>query len=102
MGRWIILLGGLVVWAIHFLGVYGIASIAEVLQDAEAPAALWIMAVFTLFCVGADLAIGAVAFRFNRESGDDLDCLIRLGGAGAAGLSLVAVIWQGVPILVAR
>lgn len=102
MSRWLLLLGGMIVWAIHFLGLYGIASVAAVVKDAEAPAALWIMGAFTLLCVGADVVVGAIAIRRNTGSDDGLDRWVRFGGAGAAGLSLVAVIWQGLPILVAR
>ncbi|WP_068876941.1 MULTISPECIES: hypothetical protein [unclassified Phenylobacterium] len=99
MRRWLLLLGGLIVWAAHFLGVYGIASVADVLTRADAPAALWSVAAFTLLCAGADLAIGVLALRGDRGSVDGLDRLIHRGGAGGAALSLVAVLWQGLPIL---
>ena len=102
MGRWLLLLGGLIVWAIHFLGVYGIASVADVVEEADTPAALWSIAAFTLLCAGGDLAIGTIALRRARASDDGLDRFIHRGGAWCAALSLIAVIWQGLPILVAH
>jgi len=102
MARWLLLLGGLIVWAVHFLGVYGIASVADVVQEADAPAALWVMGAFTLLCAGADLLIGASALRRIGASDDSLDRFIHGGAAWCAGLSLIAVVWQGLPVLVAR
>jgi len=97
--RWLLLLGGLIVWAAHFLGVYGIASVADVVTRADAPAALWSVAVFTLICAAADITICLIALRGDRDSVDDLERLIHRAGAGGAALSLVAVLWQGLPIL---
>jgi hypothetical protein len=100
VGRWLLLLGGLIVWFVHFLGVYGIASVADVVQEAEAPAALWTIVGFTLACAAADVAIGAAAIPRLRRAVDSLDRFIAGGAAFNAGLSLVAVIWQGLPVIV--
>lgn len=102
MGRWLLLLGGMIVWAIHFLGIYGIASVGDVVAEANAPAALWSIGALTLLCAGADVVIGATALRRPLTPDDGLDRFVRTAGALGAGLSLVAVIWQGLPILVAR
>lgn len=99
MRRWLPLLGGLIVWAAHFLGVYAIASVADVLGQADARAAIWSVAGFTLLCAAADVAIGLFALRGDRGSDDGMERLIHRGGAWGAGLSLVAVLWQGLPIL---
>ena len=100
MGRWLLLLAGLLVWFAHFLGVYGIASVADVVSDASAPAALWIVGAFTGGCIAADLGIGVVALRRRASGGDDLDRFIHGGAAFGAALSLVAVVWQGLPALI--
>lgn len=101
MGRWLFLLAGMIVWLVHFLGVYGIASVADVaLKDADAPPALWAVAGFTFACAAADLAVGAAAVPRLRAAADSLDRFIYGGAAFNAGLSLVAVIWQGLPVIV--
>ena len=100
MRRWLFLLAGLIVWLVHFLGVYGIASVADVVRDAEAPAALWAVVGFTLACAAADLAILAVAVPRLRRAADSVDRFVTGGAAFNAGLSLVAVLWQGLPVIV--
>jgi hypothetical protein len=102
MGRWLLLLGGLIVWLVHFLGVYAIASIAAVAAgQADAPLALWAVVGFSLICAGADLALLAIALPRLRRADDSLDRFIAGGAALGAGLSLLAVIWQGLPVMVA-
>ena len=66
MVRWLFLLGGLIVWLVHFLGVYAIASIADVVQTADAPGSLWAVVLFSRICAGADLALLALALRLVR------------------------------------
>src|SRR5690606_37788564 len=38
MARWAWMLGGLIVWTVHFMGVYAIASLADVVSRADDPA----------------------------------------------------------------
>lgn len=99
MGRWAFMLGGLIVWTVHFGGVYGIASIADVAQDAAVPPARWAVGALTAACVAADAVLAWVALR--RPTGDDsLDRFATRTAATGAGLSAVAVVWQGLPALV--
>ena len=35
MRRWVWMLGGLIVWTIHFMGVYALASLADVVSRAD-------------------------------------------------------------------
>lgn len=100
MRRWLLMLAGLLVWTVHFLGVYGIASVAEVVDRADAPPARWTVGAFTLACIAADAAIGAAALRSLRRETDGLNRFIAKAAALAAGLSAIAVIWQGLPALV--
>lgn len=98
MRRWLFMLGGLLVWAAHFAGVYAIASVADVVAHASAPAARALIGAFTLVCVLAAAGIAVVAAR--RRTGDAQErfsaSLAALGGALAA----VAILWQGLPALV--
>lgn len=98
MRAWLFLLGGLIVWAIHFFGVYGIASLADVVQNADVAWSLWATAGWTLLCAAADAALVFAALRRSKD--DDLQRFMRSAAAGGALLSMVAVIWQGLPALV--
>lgn len=91
------LLGGLIIWAVHFFLLYGIASvfpgkpIASVLSLAAAIPAIACDAILLGF---------AVVHRRRRPSADDLRAwIIDIGAAGAA-LSIVAVIWQSLAVFV--
>lgn len=100
MRSWLFLLGGLIVWAVHFLGVYGLASLGAVIGDAGDPWALASVVGLTLACAAVDGVLAAVALRRLRARMDPLDRFIAGGAAFAAGLSLLAVLWQGLPVLV--
>lgn len=101
MRRWLFLLGGLIVWLAHFLGVYGIASVADVaLRRADAPAALWTIVGFTAACAAIDLLVLFAALPRLRRAADSVDRFISGGAAFNAGLSFVAVVWQGLPVIV--
>ena len=90
MRTWLILLGGMLVWALHFFGLYAIAEIAP---HRAAVAAL------TLVCLGADVWFLRIISRLRR---DDPFAAWRRSVAGAgAGLSLLAVAWQALPALMA-
>jgi len=97
MGAWAFMLGGLVVWAVHFLGVYGVASVADVAGRADMPASLWSVAALTLACAAADGVLLAAAFRRLRSAPDPLAGFTAGVAALGAGVSLVAVAWQGLP-----
>lgn len=101
MRLWILMLGGLVVWSLHFGGVYAIASIAAVLDEADALAARWIIGGFTVLCFAAAGGFGIAGLLRLRAAGDDpfhrfTGTVAALGG----GVSAVAVVWQGLPALV--
>jgi hypothetical protein len=87
---WLILLGGFIVWTVHFFGLYLIAEFA--------PSATLVIAL-TILCIIADLWLlrwlramaCSEAFAQWRRS---------VGMAGAV-LSLLAVLWQGLPVMLA-
>ncbi len=103
MMRWIFLLGGLLVWGLHFGAVYGLASIGAVAGDAEGPWVRLGIAAVTLLGLVADaacLSVALVGWRPAMPPGEaDVVSLWRtVGGVGAA-VSFAAVMWQGLPAL---
>jgi len=95
MRAWVLILAGLIVWAAHFFALYGIASVFPGL-----PVARWLTLAVTVPALAADGAILVHALR-GRSSDDRLDRWIAgLASLGAA-LSVVAVLWQGLPGLIA-
>ncbi len=101
MMRWAWMLGGLIVWAIHFLGVYVIASIGDVIDRADAFG--WRMAGlgFSVICAVAVAGLIGLSLRRLRRGEDDADWRFRehLAVLGA-GISLVSIVWQALPTLI--
>ena len=102
MRTWLFMLAGLIVWAFHFLGVYATASIADVVGHADARPALWSIGTLTLICATADALILAAAVHEGRRAVDGLERLVCSIAGSAAAISFVAILWQGLPILVGR
>ena len=100
MRRWLFMLAGLIVWAVHFMGVYAIASVADVVAEADATPALWAVGGLTLACAAADGLILAAAARRPAKCEDDLTPFVRSIAGLGGGLSLAAVLWQGLPALI--
>ncbi|MBU1385124.1 MAG: hypothetical protein KKG14_00640 [Alphaproteobacteria bacterium] len=102
MGRWLWMLGGLIVWTIHFMGVYAIASLADVVSRADDLTWRMIALAFSAACLLAALALTVVAARRVRraaaaEAPEGFgDQLALLGG----GVSALAIAWQALPTLI--
>lgn len=99
MQRWLYMLGGLLVWAVHFVGIYAIASIGDVVSDADAPTWRLIGLMFGSIC--AMIALGLLIHALRRADGgtdtnDLANTLARLG----AFLALISIIWQSLPTVV--
>jgi hypothetical protein len=95
MRAWAFMLGGLIVWTVHFFSLYIIASIflTTILARILALAA-------TLACLAADGWLLARALRRLRtENADEAGRWNVSIAALAAAISLVAVAWQGLPAL---
>lgn len=89
MRSWGFLLGGLIVWTVHFLTLYGIASIFL-----TTPLARVLTLVISLAC----LAANAFLFRWVvRAGGTDLDRWARTIALYAIGVSALAIFWQALP-----
>lgn len=89
------MLGGLLIWSLHFLGVYGVASVADVSDPSRH--GLWRGSglAFSGLCL---LAVALIALR-ARPSISDTD-LYRHVGLGACALAFIAILFQSAPLLV--
>ena len=94
MKAWAFFLGGLLVWAAHFFGVYIIGSLFPGTELAR-----WLVLAVTLLGLGF---AGAILFFLVRRRGAQRDALERwllvLSGSGYA-LAIVAITYQGLPAL---
>ena len=86
MRTWLMLLGGLLLWAGHFFALY---LIAEFWGDGR-PARL-AAAALTLLGLAANAAL---LLRLRRAD----TWVRRIGGTGAL-LAILAIAWQGLPLL---
>ena len=101
MARWAFTLGGLIVWAIHFLGLYAIASVADTISQADGTG--WRMAglAFSGACALAAIAFLVAAVRRLMPGGESTPAgrfMSELAALGA-GLALLAILWQALPTL---
>lgn len=100
MGAWAWMTGGLLVWAVHFTGVYALSSLADVVATADDPAWRAAALAFSGVCVLASAVLLALAAeRLRRMDGEDPKFADQLAALGA-GLALVAIVWQGLPTVV--
>jgi hypothetical protein len=98
MRRWAFLVGGLPVWAAHFLGVYVLASVADLRTLSEQP--LWRGAhfAFSAICFATAAWIAIQAHRRSKVGDPSQRFAARLSTLGAS-LGLVAIFWQSLPAL---
>ena len=101
MRPWLLMTGGLLIWAVHFMGIYLIASVADVVDRADAFA--WRMGglAFSLACLLAAGAVGAyAAMQLRAGPGDGARAFrLRLAALGA-GIGGVGVLYQALPNLI--
>ena len=97
MRVWAFMLGGMIVWTVHFFALYIVASIFL-----TTPLSRILTGLITLACLAADGVLLAWAARLLRGGGSDQfgRWQLRLAALMAA-VSLVAVFWQGLPALLA-
>lgn len=96
MRAWGILLGGLLVWALHFFLLYAIASL---LPGTKLAHLLSLVATIPAVAADAWLLWVAAALRLRNSSDELRGWVIDVGAVGAA-LSFVAVLWQALPAIV--
>lgn len=95
MRDWAMMLGGLLVWALHFLAVYGLASVADISDPSlETVWRITGLAV-TLVCI---LTLAGIARGIGRKS--DASPLSRHLGLAGSAIGAIAVVWQSLPLIV--
>ncbi|HUG46619.1 MAG TPA: hypothetical protein VMK31_08955 [Sphingomicrobium sp.] len=97
MGKWGLLLGGLIVWAVDFFALYAIASILPGTSFVARALAI----VVTLAALAADAWLIRFAWKAAGSAGDEVDGWIARTGLAGAALSFVSVLWQGFPAILA-
>jgi len=90
MKTWALLLGGPLVWTVHFFGLYAVAEIAP---------RVGLVAALTVACLAADLWL-LLRVRALPET-DAFAAWRRSVAIGGVALSLLAVGWQALPALAA-
>ena len=100
MKRWGYILGGLIVWTGHFLGVYVIASVGDVAADADHPLSRAAVGVFTLVCLIAAGGLTVVAARRWRRGGGESAGFADIIAAAGGAISAISILWQGLPAVV--
>lgn len=93
MRAWSYMLGGMIVWTVHFFAIYIVASVFPGTTIARV-----LTLVITLLCLAAD---GWLIVRLRVPAGGDefREWMRRIALVGA-GISAVAVLWQGLPALI--
>lgn len=95
MRSWLLLLSGLIIWTVHFFGVYTAASLFPGTSHAR-----WLTGLLTLAALGMLAAAVFLVRGSTTERRDDnlsrwLESLALLGAA----LSAIAILYQGLPAL---
>lgn len=95
MRAWAYMLGGPIVWAVHFFVLYAIASVFLTSTLARI-----LVLVVSALCLAADAWLLRAALPIARSSGSEEfgRWTAHIAALGAA-LSLVAVAWQSLPAL---
>lgn len=94
MKRWMWMLGGLIVWAAHFFAIYAAASIFPGERTANI---LALLATLGALIVNGLLIRMSLARRKARL--DRFDSWTWRLAASSAAISIIAVIWQGLPAM---
>jgi hypothetical protein len=92
-GGWLLLLGGLLIWAAHFLALYIIGEFAG-----ETEAARLAIGMLTLAALIGDIAVLRWALSISIDT--EFDRWRRSLVAAEALLSAIAIIWQSLPSII--
>ncbi len=95
MRRWLIFLGGPLIWAAHFLFIYFVASVSEVVAgETSFPA----RALIVVSGIAAAICNLLLLFRTRRLPGvEPLEIFWRSVTATGAAISIIAIVWQSLP-----
>lgn len=98
MKRWLLLLGGLLIWAGHFLGVYLISSAADVWSTTNASGPRLLGAAFSFACLAAALGVAAVVWCRGKTSVAEAEAWEGQVGLAGALVAAISIIWQAAPL----
>lgn len=98
MRRWLHVLGGLLIWTLHFAGLYAIASIDAITPPHDAGAWRAAGLAFSLACVLGCLAI--VVRTARRPARAEPAALLDWLAAVGAGTAALAVVWQTLTVVI--
>jgi hypothetical protein len=91
--RWLLILGGLSIWLVHFLGLYALASLADLSPTVGGGTWRGLALGFSAACLVVCGLVGWIVLRPSARRW--LDSPLQLGlGAGGAAIGLVAIAWQ--------
>lgn len=93
---WTFLLGGVIVWAVDFFLLYAIASIFL-----TTPLARVLAIIVTLGALAADSVLIWIAWNRHRTATDDYRRWFATLALLSAAISMLAVLWQGFPAILA-
>ena len=96
MRRWLAMTAGLLIWAAHFIGLYLLASAADVWSSVEASGWRWTGLGFSLLCLAAIAVVAALMIR--RPAPDGPGGWERRVALTGALVGAVAVVWQTAPL----
>lgn len=97
MRAWRTMLGPFLIWTVHFVAIYGVASIADIGDRGDAERWRAAGLVLTGLCLAAIAWCGLRPIRDQSQS----DLARRLGLSGAV-IGLVAVAWQSLPLVLSN
>lgn len=99
MKAWAWMLGGLTLWGFHFMGVYGIASVGDVVSEADDPLWRGLGLGFSVLCVLAGAGLGWLALVRRRRADDEAQRFRRDLAVLGFAVAVVAMTWQALPTL---
>ncbi|OYX29710.1 MAG: hypothetical protein B7Y99_12730 [Caulobacterales bacterium 32-69-10] len=103
MARWGLMLGGLIVWAVHFNGLYALASAAHI--SAPDTAGLWLAAMMglSLACLAAVAGIIVLASKELKalDGAEQPDRFVLQVAMAGASLAALAIVFQTLAALIA-
>lgn len=101
MRRWLFMLWGLVGWTVHFVGLYAIASLGDLLDRPEAQPWRGLGMAFSLLCFGG-VAWGLVAGlrSLGRDDAGPSQLFLRQIAVLGCIVGLLAIAWQTAPLII--
>lgn len=96
MRHWLLLLGGPLLWAAHFLAIYIATSASQVAIGATSGVTRIAIIALSIGAAGAALLLAMHASR--RPHADPQDAFWRTVSLAGAVLAIVAIVWQTLPL----